>query len=197
MNSSNKTLLTFATSSSWKYQQGQAYLENRGIALQQAAMELSESRSEDVLEIAKEKAAYAYNILKRPVIVIDGAFHIKALDGFPKTLVKFSEKYIGASGVMKLMQDKEERSYEWPNVLCYHDATTEKCFVGYIRGQIIKELPANTKTNDFGLIQVPNGYTKTFANMTAEELHHFEQNVWSPTLFQEFSEWYANSIDSY
>lgn len=71
--------LYFATSSTWKFQQGQAYLKQFGIDLKQANMELPESRSEDVVEIAKEKATFAYEQLKQPVIVIDGAFHIKAL----------------------------------------------------------------------------------------------------------------------
>jgi non-canonical purine NTP pyrophosphatase (RdgB/HAM1 family) len=179
------------TTNSWKYQQGQSYLQDYEVSLQQAEIELPESRSEDVLEIAREKAEYAFSRFKKPVIVIDGAFHIKALNGFPRTFVKFSEKYIGASGVIKLMEGKEDRSYEWPNVLYYRDANTEKYFVGYIRGQIIQELPDNTQANDFGLIQMPDGYTKTFSDMTSEELRHFEAHVWSPTLFKEFAEWYA------
>jgi non-canonical purine NTP pyrophosphatase (RdgB/HAM1 family) len=184
--------LTFATSSSWKYRQGQAYLKQYDITVEQADLELPESRSEDVLEIAKEKAAYAYNQLKQPVIVIDGAFHVAALNGFPKTFVKFAEKYVGASGVLKLMEGKKDRSYEWSNVLCYRDARVEKCFVGYIRGVIIDKLDGDAPANDFGLIQLPDSYDKTFSNMTRDELHHFEEHTWSPTLFKEFADWYGD-----
>ena len=184
--------LTFATSSGWKYRQGSTYLTQFGISLDQVSIELPESRSEDVFEIAKEKAKYAYNALKRPVIVIDGAFHIAALNGFPKTFVKFAEKYVGAAGVLKLMEGVKDRSYEWPNVLCYSDGVIEKCFVGYIRGVIVDNINDNTENNDFGLIQLPDGYDKTFSEMSDGELRHFEECVWSPTLFKEFAEWYVD-----
>lgn len=189
--SAPRTELTFATSSSWKYNQGSSYLRQFGISLSQANIELPESRSEDVLEIAKEKAKYAYDNLKRPIIVIDGAFHISALNGFPKTFVKFAEKYVGATGVLKLMESSKDRSYKWPNVLCYSDGVIEKCFVGYIEGAIVSKINGNSGSNDFGLIQLPSGYDKTFSEMSIEELRHFEEHVWSPTLFKEFAEWYV------
>jgi XTP/dITP diphosphohydrolase len=182
-------VLHFATSNNWKFQQGQAYLKQFGIRLKLANIELPESRSEDVTEIAKEKATFAYEQLGQPVIVIDGAFHIKALNDFPKTMVKFTEKYLGAKGIVKLLEGEADRSYEWPNVLCYKDDKIEKCFIGYIRGNIIKSLPIDTHLNDFGLIQVPTGYDKTFSEMSTKELQHFTEHVWQPAIFEEFAKW--------
>ncbi|HEX8762548.1 MAG TPA: non-canonical purine NTP pyrophosphatase [Candidatus Saccharimonadales bacterium] len=181
--------LYFATSNAWKFQQGQAYLKQFGIDLKQANIELPESRSEDVAEIAREKAAFAYEQLKRPVIVIDGAFHIRALNDFPKTMVKFTEKYLGARGILKLLEDKTDRAYEWPNALCYKDATTEKFFVGHIRGKITNSIPDGSKANDFGLIQIPQGYDKPFSEMSKEELRHFTEHVWQAAIFRGFGEW--------
>ncbi len=157
-------------------------------------MELPESRSEDVVEIAREKAAFAYETLKQPVIVIDGAFHIKALNDFPKTMVKFTEKYLGARGILKLLEDETDRAYEWPNALYYKDNETEKCFVGYIHGSIAMSLPANTKANDFGRIQIPAGYNKPFSRMSKEEVQHFAENVWQPGIFKEFGEWWQRDL---
>ncbi|HEX6258829.1 MAG TPA: non-canonical purine NTP pyrophosphatase [Candidatus Saccharimonadales bacterium] len=182
--------LYFATSNSWKFQQGQAYLEQFGIKLKQAAMELPESRNEDVAEIAKEKANFAYAKLQQPVIVIDGAFHIKALNDFPKTMVKFTEKYLGAKGIVKLLEDKTDRAYEWPNTLCYKDGDTEECFTGYIHGQITNFVPSDSQADDFGLIQIPKDYDKPFSEMSKEEMKHFVENVWQPAIFKDFGEWY-------
>lgn len=185
--------LHFATSNTWKFQQGQAYLKQFGIDVKQANMELPESRSEDAIEIAREKAAFAYETLKQPVIVIDGAFHIKALDDFPKTMVKFAEKYLGARGILKLLEDETNLAYEWPNALCYKDDKTEKCFVGYIRGNIAPSLPKNAEENNFGLIQIPEGYDKPFSKMSKEEVQHFAEHVWRPAIFREFGEWFKKS----
>lgn len=182
--------LYLATSNPWKFRQGQAYLRQFGIELKQFNIELPESRSEDVVEIAKEKAAFAYKQLKQPVIVIDGAFHIKALHDFPKTMVKFTEKYLGARGILKLMEDEANRAYEWPNALCYKDAKTEKVFVGYISGKVADSIPAEADSNDFGLIQIPEGYDKPFSHMSKEDVQHFADHAWQPAIFKEFREWY-------
>ncbi len=180
--------LHFVTTSSWKYKQGKAYLEKFGIQIKHANIELPESRSEDVLEIAKDKADFAYSQVKQPIFVLDGAFHIKALNGFPKTQVKFAEKYIGARGILKLLEGETERDYDWPNVLYYRAENTEKQFIGYIRGTIITEI-SDGHENGFDSIQLPDGYSKTFSQMDADDLKHFEVNVWQPTIFKEFAEW--------
>lgn len=186
--------LYFATSNTWKFQQGQAYLRQFGIDLKQASTELPESRSEDVVEIAKEKATFAYEQLKQPIIVIDGAFHTKALNDFPKTMVKFTEKYLGAKGILRLLEDETNRAYEWSNALYYKDSEIEKCFVGYIRGTIATSLPAGIKANDFGLIQVPIGYDKPFSEMSKEEVQHFTEHVWQPAIFKELGEWWQQDL---
>lgn len=63
MSGNTNATLTFATSSSWKYRQGAAYLGSFSIPLKQADIELPESRNEDVVVIAKEKAAYALSLI--------------------------------------------------------------------------------------------------------------------------------------
>lgn len=175
-------------------QAGPNLSETIDIDLRQASLDLPESRSEAVIEIAREKAAFAYEQLKQPVIVIDGAFHIKSLNDFPKTMVKFTEKYLGARGILKLMEGEMDRAYEWPNALCYKDAEVEKCFVGYIRGNIAVTLPRHTEANDFGLIQIAEGYTKPFSEMTKAEVQRFADTVWQPSLFREFGEWYQQEV---
>lgn len=127
------------------------------------------------------------------MFVIDGSFQITALGGFPKTFVKYAEKYIGASGILKLLQGELDRTFEWTNVLYYKDKKTEKAFTGYIKGEIISKIPEGKKGNSFDLIQRPNGYDMTFSEMDANTLHYFEEHVWQPILFKEFTNWYLSS----
>jgi len=46
-------------------------------------LEIPELRSDDVVEISRQKATYAYNHLHAPLIVDDTSFSIDALNGFP------------------------------------------------------------------------------------------------------------------
>ena len=68
------------------------------------ALEMPEHRSEDVAEIARGKAEYAYRQLRRPLIVDDTAFCIDALNGFPGPYAAYVLNTIGNPGILKLME---------------------------------------------------------------------------------------------
>lgn len=184
--------LYFATSNKWKFGQARDYFKKHGIRLVRFDIELPESRSEDVYKIARNKVRFAYRKLKKPVFIIDAAFYIKALNDFPKTYVKFVKKYLGAGGILKLLRGVEDRRWEFPNVVYYKDEKQEKHFTGIIKGMIIKELefPEEDKTGyRFDSIQIPDGYNKTFAEMSERELRDFDEDIWKPTVFDEFIRW--------
>lgn len=187
--------LFFATSNKWKFGQADVYFRKKGLDIQQLDIKLPESRSEEVLEVAKEKLDFAFQKIKSPVFVIDAAFHIKGLRDFPKTYVKFVEKYIGAEGVIELLKGKKNRRWEFPNVLYYKDSLQEKYFIGLIKGRVVQKLSHSCegKVRDFDRIQIPDGYTKTFAEMSENELRRFDKKVWQPTVFDNFIDWYKKN----
>ena len=113
--------LYFTTSNSWKFNLAKRFFDKRGIILKQYQIEMPESRSEEGEEIAKEKADFAFSKLRKPLFVLDGSFHIRSLNNFPKSYVKFTDKYIGAEGILKLMQGQRDRYWEFINVLCYKE----------------------------------------------------------------------------
>ncbi len=183
--------LLFTTANNWKFKQAKKYFQNKGIKIEQAVLDLPESRSEEGEQIAKEKARLAFKKLQTPLFVIDAAFHIKALNDFPKTYVKFAEKYLGAEGILKLLEGKTNRNWEFPNYLVYKDGTQERIFVGTINGTFVDNLEhsKDSRVRDFDRIQIPDGYNKTFAEMSEEELEKFRKNTWRPTVFDSFIEW--------
>jgi XTP/dITP diphosphohydrolase len=184
-------MIYFATSNKWKFNQAKVYFEQSGIDLEQLDIELPESRSEEVLEIAREKAHFAYQKLLKPVFVIDAALHIKALNGFPKTYVQFAKRYLGAEGILKLLEGVEDRRWEFLNVLYYRDEAVEKSFVGIIRGVFAEGITSDTgyKVRGFEKIQIPEGYHKTFTTMTPEERKDFDDKIWKPVVFHNFMQW--------
>jgi XTP/dITP diphosphohydrolase len=181
----------FATSNKWKFSQAKAYFKQRNIQVEQLDLELPESRSEEVLEIAGEKAKFAYQKFLKPVFVIDAAFHIKALNDFPKTYVKFAERHLGAEGIIKLLERVEDRRWEFLNVLYYKDKSVEKSFTGVIKGVFAEGLAGDKvyKVREFERIQIPEGYDKTFAEMTPEEWQAFDDKIWKPVVFDKFTRW--------
>ena len=183
--------LHFATSNRWKFIQAKNYFAGKNIRLKRANIELPESRNEEVIEVAKEKAQYAFSKLNKPVFVIDAAFFIKALNDFPKTYVKFVDKYIGAEGILKLLEGKKNRRWEFANVVCYKDAATEKVFNNVIRGIVASNLGKDNphKVRDIDRIFIPEGYKKPFSEFTVKEQKDYDEKVWKPTVFDGFINW--------
>ncbi|MDD2482842.1 MAG: non-canonical purine NTP pyrophosphatase [Candidatus Shapirobacteria bacterium] len=187
--------LYFATSNSWKFNHANDFFKLNGIGLKQFALELPESRSEDVEEIAKEKAEFAYSQIKKPVFVIDAAFYINGLNGFPKTYVKYAEKYIGANGIIKLLKGNKDRTWEVDNVICYKNKNTIKIFHGKLKGIVSYSLKIDNinKVREVDRIFIPENYKKTYSEFTKEEQTSYDNKIWKPKVFDEFISWIKNN----
>ena len=178
--------LYFATSNSWKFNLAKRFFDNSGIDLKQFEIDLPESRIEEGEEIAKEKAKFAFAKLNKPLFVLDGSLHIKALNNFPKSYVKFADKYIGAEGILKLMSGKSDRYWEFLNVLCFQKDDEQKIIVGLQKGQVAEKLEHDKKgfNRDFDKVLIPDGYDKTFAEFTVQEIKDYDDRVW-PNVFNQ------------
>ena len=92
--------------------------------------ELDEPRSDDIKEIATAKVKQAYEIVKRPCISLDADFRIDELNGFPRAFVNFSLDTIGIQGILKLMENKNNRTCAFNECLAYHDGKEIHYFYG-------------------------------------------------------------------
>jgi XTP/dITP diphosphohydrolase len=185
--------LCFVTSNKWKFNQANEYFLRKEIELKHYKLELPESRSEEGRDIAKEKVEFAFSKVKQPLFILDGSFRIRTLNNFPKSYVKFADKYIGAEGILKLMSDKKDRCWEFLNILCYKDNKKEKMFIGRQEGEVIKELNHNKKgkVRDFDRVLIAKGYNKTFSEMSNAEMEEYNNTVWRPVAFGDFIKWFA------
>jgi XTP/dITP diphosphohydrolase len=102
------------------------------------------------------------------------------------------DKYIGAEGLLRLMEGKKDRYWEIFNIVCYKDEKVQKIFIGVHKGKISKKL--NHKKSglirDFDRVLIPDGYNKTFAEFTEEEVKEFNNKIWKQGMFKEFIKWY-------
>jgi XTP/dITP diphosphohydrolase len=71
-------------------------------------LDCPEYRDDDVGEIARKKAHYAYKELGIPLIADDTAFVIPALNGFPGPYAAYVHRTIGNEGILRLMDGKSD-----------------------------------------------------------------------------------------
>jgi XTP/dITP diphosphohydrolase len=139
-----------------------------GVPVENVSLDIKEVQSLDVSEVAREKALVAYRALGVPVVVDDTGMSIAALRGLPGALVVWFLDTIGPEGILRLMREVEDRRASVSTCIGYCDGSDLQLFEGVIHGTISAEMRG---TNGFGYdpIFIPNGQSKTYAEMTADE----------------------------
>jgi XTP/dITP diphosphohydrolase len=136
------------------------------LEVEHIALEVPEHRSEDVGEIARGKAEYAYRQLKKPLIVDDTAFCIDALNGFPGPYAAYVLNSIGNPGILKLMDNISDRNARFTTGIAYADQQGIQVFKGSIEGRITM---SPRGTGGFGYDPILEVGTKTLAELSIGE----------------------------
>ncbi len=187
--------ILFVTSNEGKVKNAQMSLASLGIEVEQVAIDLIESRSEDPTVIALEKARQAFKELKKPVIVEDSGFFIEALNDFPMTHVKFSLKTVGIKNIMKMMRGVKNRKAEWRMTLAYVYGENEfKTFTFIEEGEIAKNIRPIKRhmMSDYWRIYIPKMIPRNklvLCEMTDEALHNWQGYFAKNNHFVKFGRW--------
>jgi len=164
--------IVFVTGNQLKILHANEVLNKFGYEVVQKKAELIEPREEDPERVVIEKATQAFEVLKTPLIVEDSGIFIAALNGFPKTMVKFAESTIGISGILKLMEGKDDRSAEFRQSLAYmsSEMSAPKVFSYVDGGYRVAEKIQDGENSyfEFNKILIPPGENKTLSTFSKE-----------------------------
>lgn len=168
--------LVFATGNIHKLQEVQG-LFKEGFALSclkdvNITEEIPET-ADNLVDNALQKARYVYEKCGIPCFADDTGLEVDALDGAPGV---YSARYAGEQKDSKLnmllllknMNGNTNRNARFRTIIAYIDENAqEHIFEGEIKGKIIENMAG---TNGFGYdpIFVPEGYDKTFAELSSE-----------------------------
>ena len=186
--------IIFVTHNKGKVKSAEKYFKN--IKLSTIDFELDEPRSDDIKEIAKSKVSQAYEMVKKPCIALDTDFRINELNGFPRAFVNFSLETIGIDGILKLMENKNNRTCAFNECLAYHDGKEIHYFYGKHPGNVsnkVKGTDRKEKWSDLWYIFMPKGFNKTLAEMNEQERENRRAIDGSYSAMEKFSEWYQEN----
>lgn len=108
------------------------------LEVEHVPFESPECRHEDVGVIAEEKARYAWEALRRPLIVDDTGFYVTALNGFPGPYAAYVQDTIGNEGILKLVDGIEERSAYFETAIAFVRGGVTRIFRGRIEGVLVQ-----------------------------------------------------------
>ncbi|MCL7386562.1 MAG: XTP/dITP diphosphatase [Thaumarchaeota archaeon] len=147
-----------------------------------------EIQAMDLRIIAEESAIYAYDILREPVLVEDAGLFINALNGFPGPFSSYAYKTIGIKGMLKLMENVEDRRARFLSVIAFYTPMIGgvKIFTGEVEGYIAME-PRGSGGFGFDPIFIPaEGDGRTFAEQSIEEKNKLSHRARAA---KKFAEW--------
>jgi XTP/dITP diphosphohydrolase len=181
----------FATGNVNKFNEARTILTEYGIAVGMLRVKTAEIQSANLREIAQTSAQDAFKRCHLPVIVEDAGLFVDALNGFPGPYTAYAYKTIGNNGLLKLMENVEDRKATFQSAIAYCDSYTgaPACFEGEAAGKITNEERRGNSKLGFGFDPIfqPSGSEKTFAEMTIEEKNGFSHRA---KAVRKFAEWY-------
>ncbi len=153
-------------------------------------LDLPEHRSDDMGEIARGKAQYAYEHLRTPLIVDDTGFSIDALNGFPGPYAAYVLHTIGNTGILKLMDGVKSRGAHFTTAIAFADESSIHVFTGTIHGNVTT-YPRGK--NGFGYDPIVDINGRTLAEMSLEEKSVISHRALA---LSKFRDWYLKKIQS-
>lgn len=158
-------MIYFVTSRQKKFLEAQKILK---VPMQRVNFDLREIQALEVDAVVRAKADAAWEQFKKLCLVEDTGLYLEALNGFPGALVKWVEETMGWDGFVKLIKNVRNRRAYAQCTVCYFDGKKYHLASGKVQGKISRELRGEA---GFGwdVIFIPQGYRRTFAEMTFEE----------------------------
>lgn len=154
----------FITSNKNKFEEVRAILGD----VEQLDIDLPEIQDIDAKNIIRTKLLEALNHKDGEFIVEDTSLYLDCLKGLPGPLIKSFLKTIGNDGLANLTEKLGDNKAEAKTIIGYAKNKDEiEFFEGVIPGKVI--IQAGVSGFGWDPIFQPDGFDKTFAEMTAEE----------------------------
>ena len=187
-----RKVVFFATGNIHKFNEVRSILSQQGLAVGMLRLKGDEIQSENIEEIAQISVINAYKRCRLPIFVEDAGLFIDALRGFPGPYAAYVYHTIQNIGILKLMENIQNRHAKFQSIIAYCDSKTPEplCFGGESRGEITLAERKDQGKSGFGFDPIfqPEGSNKTFAEMTIEEKNGFSHRAMA---IHKFAEWYS------
>jgi XTP/dITP diphosphohydrolase len=186
-------VIFFATNNVNKFNEARSILSRYEVAVGMLRVKALEIQSDSLSDIAQASVIDAFTRCRLPVIVEDAGLFINALNGFPGPYAAYAYKTVGNAGLLKLMENVEDRKATFKSVIAYYDGHGKPvCFEGEAAGKITNEERRGNGKAGFGFDPIfqPSGSAKTFAEMTLEEKNGFSHRA---KAISKFADWYKKT----
>lgn len=139
-----------------------------GKQVRKIRLDLPEIQAVNVQDVIEHKTRAAFQQVGQPVIVEDTSLAVLAWNGLPGALIRWFLETVGNEGICQMLAGYENREAVAETCIGYDDGREFVSFSGKLIGTIARSPRGD---NGFGWdpLFVPEGWTKTLAEMNTEE----------------------------
>jgi inosine/xanthosine triphosphate pyrophosphatase family protein len=184
--------LIFSTGNSDKFHTASTILQELGIELSQAKLDIDEIQSEEGDAIIRDKSAKAYALVGQPVIVTDDSWAIPGLGGFPGPYMKSINTWFKVEDFAHLTGPLEDRRIFLINRLAYNDGHQIKLFHNQREGILLPESRGHSThlSHQFVVMEGDNGLSQAEAYSRGIE----QNNPQRAFVWKQLAEWLKSQI---
>lgn len=175
--------LFFVTSNKNKFVEIQNIISN----LEQIEIDLAEIQDSNAHNVIRAKLKEALSHHSGQFIVEDTSLYFDCLNGLPGPLIKFFLERLGNEGLANLVEKMGNNKAEARTIIGYAKNADEVYFFeGSIKGTIVK--PSGKTGFGWDPIFKPDGFDKTFAQMSQDEKNNISMRKEAALKLRDFLE---------
>ena len=184
----------FLTGNRNKFNEASSVLKDFGIKITMIDAKKIEVQHEDVKYIVKWIFNKGVNKIKRPTLIEDSGLYIHCLNGFPGPYSSYVFKTLGVTGVLKLLENFENKKAEFRSALAFGDSRgLIGTVIGITRGTI-SSYPRGNFGFGFDPIFIPENLEKTFGEMQLQDKNKYSHRA---KALRKFVKLYKNNKKKY
>ena len=177
--------ITLVTGNWAKLEQAKKFLEPFGHEVDNIKMDTIEIQTDKVQDVAAFSAKWASDELKKNILKNDTGIEIEALKGFPGPYTHYVQDTIGEDGVLKIMENVENRKAKFVQALAFCEYGKEPVvFTSETYGTIAKA-KEGTHGWCWDFIFIPDGQDKPLGCFEDEE----RLKMWNDTGYAQLAEY--------
>ena len=161
-------MIAFVTTNEGKFREVSAKLLEVGVKLIHEDRSYPEIQTDRLEKVVRFAATVLDDQIRGDYLIDDSGLFIDAFGGFPGVYSSYVYKRLGCAGILKLLEGARTRAATFETVFLLRTTGAHEVFHGACQGTI-SEAARGRSGFGFDPIFIPDGATKTFAEMTVGE----------------------------
>jgi XTP/dITP diphosphohydrolase len=161
-------VIAFVTTNEGKFREVSAMLADAGIKILREDRSYPEIQADRLEKVVRFAATVLDDQIAGDYLIDDSGLFLDAFGGFPGVYSSYVYKRLGCAGVLKLLHDAKSRAATFETVFLLKQGGAHEVFHGACPGTIA-DRERGAAGFGFDPVFIPEGATKTFAEMTLSE----------------------------